>query len=195
MSFEALSCKEGGASVSICTSKALILRILTSHLLRSTIVITLPCILTYCSTRFFLLTDSHIQRTVFATEETTVTQQVSPRLIKCQSRSWSPRVTTVHGSHNGEGPLLKSTGIQFATKSMLGTTNNVEHRKLIGVKIMSLFGYGIQFSLTGVLPVFQNLNTSYREDYRAAQPTKSSRVCIAMHLQQYFGEIKNELFF
>ena len=31
--------------------------------------------------------DSHIQRFVLATEETTVTQQISHRLIECQSRS------------------------------------------------------------------------------------------------------------
>ena len=77
-----------------------------------------------------------------------MTQQVSYRPIKCQSRSWPSRVTTVNGSHiNGEGPLLKPTGIQFATKSMLGTTTNGEHQKLIGVKTMSLFGYGIRFLL------------------------------------------------
>ena len=35
--------------------------------------------------------DSHIQRVVLATEETTVTQQVSHRPIKCQSRLWSQR--------------------------------------------------------------------------------------------------------
>ena len=35
---------------------------------------------------------------------------------------------------NCEGLLLKPTGIQFATKSRLGTTTNGEHRKLIGVK-------------------------------------------------------------
>ena len=63
----------------------------------------------------------------------------------------------VDGSHNGESPLLKPTEIQFATKHMLGTTN-VEYRKLIGVKTMSLFGYKVQFVLSGVLPVFQNLN-------------------------------------
>ena len=49
------------------------------------------------------------------------------------------------------------TGIQIATKPMLGTTN-LEHRKLIRVKMMSLFGYGIQFLLFGVLSVLQNLN-------------------------------------
>ena len=52
---------------------------------------------------------------------------------------------------------FKLTGIQIATKSMLRTTN-VEHWQLIGVKKMSLFGYGMQFLLSGVLPVFHNLN-------------------------------------
>ena len=42
MSFEALSC-QGGASICICTSKALILRVLVWHLLGSTTVILLPC--------------------------------------------------------------------------------------------------------------------------------------------------------
>ena len=37
MSFEALSCK-GGASISICTSRALILRVLVWHLLGSMIL-------------------------------------------------------------------------------------------------------------------------------------------------------------
>ena len=45
MSFEALSCK-GGASISICTSRALILLVLVWHLLGSTTVILLPCMLT-----------------------------------------------------------------------------------------------------------------------------------------------------
>ena len=35
--------------------------------------------------------DSHIQRIVLATEETTMTQQVSHRPIKYQSRLWSQR--------------------------------------------------------------------------------------------------------
>ena len=60
--------------------------------------------------------DSHIQRIVLATEETTLTQQVSHRLIKCQSRLWSQRGTKVNGSHHGDNPLLRPTGIQIATK-------------------------------------------------------------------------------
>ena len=64
-----------------------------------------------------VVVDSHIQRIVLATEETTVTQQVSPRPIKCQSRLWSQRGTKVNGSHHGDNPLLRPTGIQIATKS------------------------------------------------------------------------------
>ena len=65
-----------------------------------------------------VVVDSHIQRIVLATEETTVTtQQVSHRPIKCQSRLWSQRGTTVNGSHRGDNPLLILTGIQIATKS------------------------------------------------------------------------------
>ena len=64
-----------------------------------------------------VVVDSHIQRIVLATEETTVTQQVSPRPVKCQSRLWSQRGTKVNGSHHGDNPLLRPTGIQIATKS------------------------------------------------------------------------------
>ena len=61
--------------------------------------------------------DSYIQRIVLATEETTVTQQVSHRPIKCHSRLWSQRGAKVNGSHHGDNPLLRPTGIQIATKS------------------------------------------------------------------------------
>ena len=61
---------------------------------------------------------SHIQRMVLVTEETTVTQHVSHRPIKCQSRLlWSQRGTNkVNGSHHGDNPLLRPTGIQTAPK-------------------------------------------------------------------------------
>ena len=65
-----------------------------------------------------VVVDSHVQRIVLATEETTVTQQVSHRSnIKCQSRLWSQRGTKVNGLHHGDNPLLRPTGIQIATKS------------------------------------------------------------------------------
>ena len=63
------------------------------------------------------IVDSHIQRIVLATEETTVTQQVSHRPIKCQPRLWSQRGTKVNGSHHGDNPLLRPTGFRIATKS------------------------------------------------------------------------------
>ena len=56
-------------------------------------------------------------KNVLATEETTVTQQVSHRPTKCRSRLWSQRGTKVNGSHRGDNPLLKPRGIQIATKS------------------------------------------------------------------------------
>ena len=64
-----------------------------------------------------VVVDAPFQRIVLATEETTVTQQVSHRPIKCQSRLWSQRGTKVNGSHHGDNPLLRPTGIQIATKS------------------------------------------------------------------------------
>ena len=67
--------------------------------------------------QLIVVVDSHIQRIVLATEETTVTQQVSHRPIKRQSRLWSQRGTKVNGSHHGDNPLLRPTGIQIATKS------------------------------------------------------------------------------
>ena len=65
-----------------------------------------------------MLIASHIQRSVLATEETTVTQQVSHRPIKYQSRLWSQRGTKVNGSHRGDNPLLRTTWIQIATKKL-----------------------------------------------------------------------------
>ena len=65
MSFEAWSCK-CGASISICASRALILRVLVWHLLGFTTVIMLPCMLTTRGgTR--LPIDSHIRHFILAT--------------------------------------------------------------------------------------------------------------------------------
>ena len=82
---------------------------------------------TACTCTYYIIyavvVDSHIQRIVLATEETTVTQQVSHRPIKYQSRLWSQRGTKVNGSHRGDSPLLKPTGIQIVTKPLPGPTN------------------------------------------------------------------------
>ena len=52
----------------------------------------------------------------------------------CQSGTWSQRGTKVNGSHHGDNPLLKPTGIQIATKryatlqAMAPTKNNTVHQ-------------------------------------------------------------------
>ena len=68
-----------------------------------------------CYSIVVVVVDSHIQRIVLATEESTVTQQVSHRTIKCQSRLWSQKGTKVNGSYHRDNPLLRLTGIQIAT--------------------------------------------------------------------------------
>ena len=122
-----------------------------------------------------VVADIHIQRVVLAAEETTVTQQVSHIPIKCQSRSWSQRGTKVNGSHHGDSPLLKPTGIQIATKSMPGPTNR-EHRKLIGVKTMSAFEDEPQFLLSGMLPEYQNVNYKLQRRLADVLPKSPKRI-------------------
>ena len=52
----------------------------------------------------------------------------------CQSGTWSQRGTKVNGSHHGDNPLLRPTGIQIATKSyatlqaMAPTINKTVHQ-------------------------------------------------------------------
>ena len=52
----------------------------------------------------------------------------------CQSGTWSQRGTKVNGSHHGDNPLLRPTGIQIATKcyatlhAMAPTNNKTVHQ-------------------------------------------------------------------
>ena len=51
----------------------------------------------------------------------------------CQSGTWSQRGTKVNGSHHGDNPLLRPTGIQVATKSYatlqaMPTNNKTVHQ-------------------------------------------------------------------
>ena len=52
----------------------------------------------------------------------------------CQSGTWSQRGTKVNGSHHGDVPLLRPTGVQIATKSnatlqaMAPTNNKTVHQ-------------------------------------------------------------------
>ena len=94
-----------------------------------------------------------------------MTQQVSHRPIKFQSRSWSQRGTKVNRSHHGDNPLLSPTEIQITTNSLPGPTNR-EHRKLIRVKTMSLgMNYSFYCHSLECYQYFKICITSYREDY------------------------------
>ena len=77
--------------------------------------------------------DSHIQRIILATEETTMTQ-VSHRSIKCQSRSWSQEV------QKSTGRIMVTTRYsdQQGSKSRRNIFQVQPTEKLIGVKTMSL---------------------------------------------------------
>ena len=70
----------------------------------------------------FVVVVSRIHRTVLATEETTVTQQVSHRAIKCQSRLWSQRGTKVNGSHHGCSDDLKPGDCEVVVDVWTGTS-------------------------------------------------------------------------
>ena len=108
--------------------------------------------------QLIVVVDSHIQRIVLATEETTVTQQVSHRPIKRQSRLWSQRGTKVNGSHHGDNPLLRPTGIQIATKSYaalqaMAPTNikTVHHTSLLHSRATSIDSECCRLPTTSVL--------------------------------------------
>ena len=67
----------------------------------------------------------------------TLTDRAStiPRNIRgCRSGTWSQRGTKVNGSHHGDNPLLRPTGIQIATKNyatlqaMAPTNNKTVHQ-------------------------------------------------------------------
>ena len=83
--------------------------------------------------RWTVVVDSHIQRNVLATEETTVTQQVSHRPIKCQigSRSWLQIGTKVNGlHHHGDNLLLRpiATRRVAALQAMAPTNVKTVHQ-------------------------------------------------------------------
>ena len=113
--------------------------------------------------------DSHIQRIVLATEETTVTQQVSHRPIKCQSRLGSRRGTKVNGSHHGDNPLLRPTGIQIATKSyaalqaMVSTNIKTVHQT-------SLLHIESNLDRLGMLPPTHDQHSQLKTGKTALQP-------------------------
>ena len=90
-----------------------------------------------------LLDDAlHLRHTVYCACLTvvvffTLTDRASTipsNICGCQSGTWSLRGTKVNGSHHGDNPLLRPTGIQIATKSyatlqaMAPTNNKTVHQ-------------------------------------------------------------------
>ena len=79
-----------------------------------------------------VFTNHYRQITVLVVVVFTLTDRAStiPSSIRgCQSGTWSQRGTKVNGSHHGDNPLLRPTGIQIATKSYatlqaMAPTNN-----------------------------------------------------------------------
>ena len=59
---------------------------------------------------------------------------ISSNIRGCQSGMWSQKGTKVNGSHHGDNPLLRPTGIQIATKNyatlqaMALTNNKMVHQ-------------------------------------------------------------------
>ena len=125
---------------------------------------------TYVCMYVLVVVDSHIRRIVLATEETTETQQVSHRPIKCQSRLWSQRGTKVNGSHHGDSPLLRPTGIQIATKSYaalqaMAPTNNTKT-----VHQTSLLHIESNLDRLGMLPPTHDLCSQQKNEKITLQP-------------------------
>ena len=111
---------------------------------------------------------SHIQRIkiVLATEEISLTQQVSHRL------DLSKRSTKVNGSYHGDSPLLKPTEIQIATNPcQVQPTDNIGNLTCQD----DVLGYGLQFllSINRVLPVFQNSNNKLQRSTVSLPPALS----------------------
>ena len=64
----------------------------------------------------------------------------------------------VNRSHHGDKPATQTYRDPIAKKSLPGLSTR-EHRKLTGIKTMSLgTNYLVRFLSSGVLPIFQNLN-------------------------------------
>ena len=65
----------------------------------------------------------------------------------CQSGTWSQRGTKVNGSHHGDNPLLRPTGIQIATKSYATLQVQQWHRPIIAKRFIKLSLLHIESSL------------------------------------------------
>ena len=84
---------------------------------------------------------------------------IPSNIRSCQSGTWSQRGTKVNGSHHGDNPLLRPTGIQIATKSYatlqaMGSTNikTVHQTSLLHIsRAASMDSYCCRLPTTSVL--------------------------------------------
>ena len=144
------------------------------------------------SQHMLLLLISHIQRIALAIEETTVTQQVSHRPIKCQSRSWSQTGTKDNGSHHGDNPLLKPTGIQIATKSFSGPTNR-KYRKFIYTSRRCFWARTAASTVWSAASISESeLQPIEKTAWCAAHPPKSSKVIQKVFLAISIGGLHED---
>ena len=118
--------------------------------------------------------DSHVQRLVLATEETTATQQVSHRPIKCQSRLlWSQRGTKVNGSHHGDNPLLRPTGNRDPNRNKKlcdSTSDGTDQYSIKTVHQTSLLHIYSNFDRLGMLSPTHDQRSQQQTGQIALQP-------------------------
>ena len=86
-------------------------------------------VLTFLPPDLLLMLIHTFKRIVLATEETTVTQQVSHRPIKCQSRLWSQRGTKINGSHHGDTRYSDQQGSKSRQKLCDTTSNGTDQHQ------------------------------------------------------------------
>ena len=81
-----------------------------------------------------LLTRCYLHVVVVVFTLTDRASTIPSNIHGCQSGTWSQRGTKVNGSHHGDNPLLRPTGIQIATKryatlqAMAPTNNKTVHQ-------------------------------------------------------------------
>ena len=90
---------------------------------------------TVLSSFFGLATNTlNVLLLLYSSQLTDRASTIPSNIRGCQSGTWSQRGTKVNGSHHGDNPLLRPTGIQIATKSyatlqaMAPTSNKTVHQ-------------------------------------------------------------------
>ena len=139
-----------------------------------------------------VVVDLHIQRLVLATEKSTVTQQVSHRLSNVNPACGHiERGTKVNGSHHGDNPLLRPTGIQIATKRY-ATLQAMPPTNVKTVHQTSLLHIESNFDRLGLLSSThgQAFSATKRINYAPISLINKSNFLKATHVQQKKTKLK-----